>query len=56
MAVALTADEFGSAETSIQVSKPVMVTSNLPRFARKGDKFSCGVVVYNYENKKANCP
>lgn len=52
MAVALTADEFGSAETSIQVSKPVMVTSNLPRFARKGDKFSCGVVVYNYENKK----
>ena len=52
MAVAMTADEFGSAQTSIQVSKPVMVTSNLPRFARKGDKFSCGAVVYNYEDKK----
>ena len=52
MAVAMTADEFGSAETSLQVSKPVMVTSNLPRFARKGDKFSCGAVVYNYEDKK----
>lgn len=52
MAVAMTADEFGSAETAIQVSKPLMVTSNLPRFARKGDQFSCGAVVYNYEDKK----
>ena len=52
MAVAMTADEFGSAETFIQVSKPVMITSNLPRFARKGDKFSCGAVIYNYEDKK----
>ena len=54
MAVAMTADEFGSAETFIQVSKPVMVTSNLPRFARKGDTFSCGAVVYNYEDKKGD--
>ncbi len=52
MAVAVTADEFGSGEASVKVSKPVMVTSNLPRFARKGDKFSCGAVVYNYEDKK----
>ena len=52
MAVAMTADEFGSSETTIKVSKPVMVTSNLPRFARKGDVFSCGAVVYNYEDKK----
>ena len=52
MAVALTADEFGSAEANLTVSKPVMVTSNLPRFARKGDRFSCGAVVYNYEDKK----
>ena len=52
MAVAMTADEFGSAETAIQVSKPIMITSNLPRFARKGDQFSCGAVVYNYEDKK----
>lgn len=54
MAVAMTADEFGSAETFIRVSKPVMVTSNLPRFARKGDTFSCGAVVYNYEDKKGD--
>lgn len=54
MAVAMTADEFGSAETAIEVSKPIMVTSNLPRFARKGDKFSCGAVIYNYEDKKGD--
>ncbi len=52
MAVVVTADEFGAGEASVKVSKPVMVTSNLPRFARKGDKFSCGAVVYNYEDKK----
>lgn len=52
MAVALTEDAFGSGETAVKVSKPLMVTSNLPRFARKGDKFSCGAVVYNYEDKK----
>ncbi len=52
MAVALTKDEFGSGEGAVKVSKPVMVTSNLPRFARKGDVFSCGAVVYNYEDKK----
>lgn len=52
MAVALTTDEFGSGESAVKVSKPVMVTSNLPRFARKGDAFSCGAVVYNYEDKK----
>ncbi len=52
MAVAMTKDEFGSGEAAVKVSKPVMVTSNLPRFARKGDKFSCGAVVYNYEDKK----
>ncbi len=54
MAVAMTADEFGSAETAIQVSKPLMITSNLPRFARKGDQFSCGAVIYNYEDKKGD--
>ncbi len=52
MAVGVTAAEFGSAETGIKVSKPIMVTPNLPRFARKGDRFSCGAVVHNYEDKK----
>lgn len=52
MAVSLTRQDFGSSETKIKVSKPLMITSNMPRFARKGDRFSCGAVVYNYEDKK----
>ena len=51
MAVGLTTDAFGSAETKISVSKPLMITANLPRFARKGDSFACGAVVHNYEDK-----
>lgn len=51
MAVGLTTEAFGSAETKISVSKPLMITANLPRFARKGDTFACGAVVHNYEDK-----
>lgn len=53
MAVGIARESFGSAQTEIKVSKPLMVTANLPRFARKGDKFSCGAVVYNYGQKDA---
>ena len=52
MAVALRESEFGHAQSQITVSKPVMVTPNLPRFAREGDQFNCGVLVYNYEDEK----
>lgn len=52
MAVGVTAAEFGSAESSIKVAKPLMLTSALPRFARKGDRFLCGAVVHNYADKK----
>ena len=52
MAVALTTDEFGNAQSEITVSKPVMVTPSMPRFARENDRFSCGVIVYNYEDEK----
>ncbi len=52
MAVAARETEFGSAETAIHVSKPLMITANLPRLAREGDSFNCGAVVYNYEDKK----
>jgi len=52
MAVAATQDSFGSAENSIRVSKPIMVTSNVPQFARKADAFKCGAVVHNHEDKK----
>ncbi len=51
-AVAVRTDEFGAGETEVKVSKPLMITPNLPRFARKADRFSCGAVVYNYEDKK----
>lgn len=52
MAVAARADEFGAAETFIRVSKPLMISANLPRLARSGDQFRCGAIVYNYEDKK----
>ena len=51
MAVAMTDDEFGAGETSFKVSKPLMVTPHLPRFLRKGDEFTCGAIVYNFEDK-----
>lgn len=51
MAVALTKGEFGAAETSFNVSKPLMITPHLPRFLRKGDEFACGAVVYNFGEK-----
>lgn len=54
MAVSLTQSEFGNAQETIRVSKPVMVTPNLPRFAREGDRFACGVIVHNYEDSKAS--
>ena len=52
MVLAVREEEFGQAETSFTVSKPVMVMANLPRFARKGDTFSCSAVIHNYEDKK----
>ena len=45
MAVAATVREFGGAETEVNVSKPLMVTAKMPRFARTGDKFKCGAVI-----------
>lgn len=48
MAVAAAEDKFGSAQTYIQVSKPVAIKPFLPRFARIGDTFDCGFTVYNY--------
>ena len=52
MAVAATVKEFGSSEATIKVSKPLMITPKMPRFARRDDKFQCGAVVYNYEDEK----
>ncbi len=54
MAVAATVREFGSAQADIKVSKPLMITPKMPRFARRGDLFQCGAVVYNYEDEKGD--
>ncbi len=54
MAVAATVREFGSAQADVKVSKPLMVAAKMPRFARRGDKFLCGAIVYNYEDEKGD--
>jgi len=48
MAVANADKRFGSGETSVTVSKPLMLRPSLPRLARAGDAFGCGVVLHNY--------
>lgn len=52
MAVAATVQKFGAGETTIKVSKPLMITPKMPRFARRDDQFQCGAIVYNYEDEK----
>jgi len=48
MASALTDNHtFGAAQTDIVVTKPLVQTPALPRFARIGDQFSAGVLVTN---------
>lgn len=42
-----TSSKFGSAETRIQVQKPLQLQPSAPDFARLGDDFSAGVVVRN---------
>ncbi|MDH5743426.1 MAG: MG2 domain-containing protein [Candidatus Aminicenantes bacterium] len=54
MAVAQTQDSrFGRSETTFKVTKPLLLQSALPRFARVGDEFSGGVVIHNQTSKKA---
>ena len=48
MAVANSDRRFGSGEASVTASKPLMLRPSLPRLARAGDTFECGVVVHNY--------
>jgi len=46
MAVAVTAgDRYGSGQTSMLVSRPLVARPALPRFVREGDRFAAGVVV-----------
>ncbi len=48
MAVAATADQFGSGEQEIITKKPFMLRANLPYFVGLGDKAKLSVVVHNY--------
>ncbi|HEY9507671.1 MAG TPA: alpha-2-macroglobulin family protein, partial [Gemmatimonadales bacterium] len=46
MAVAVTAgDRYGSGESSLLVTRPLVARPALPRFLREGDRFAAGVVV-----------
>jgi uncharacterized protein YfaS (alpha-2-macroglobulin family) len=46
MAVAVTAgDRYGSGQSSMLVTRPLVARPALPRFVRPGDRFSAGVVV-----------
>jgi hypothetical protein len=46
MAVAVTAgDRYGSGESELLVSRPLLARPALPRFVREGDRFEAGVVV-----------
>lgn len=48
MAVAVDRNEdFGAADTSILVTKPLLVQPALPRFLRAGDRFTAGAIVHN---------
>jgi alpha-2-macroglobulin len=49
MAVAQSlASQFGEGETTIRVSKPILLLPSVPRLARTGDLFDAGVVVINH--------
>ncbi len=48
MAVAQTVDSrFGSGEAGVEVRKPLLLQPSVPRFARMGDRFQAGVLVFN---------
>ncbi|WP_022836503.1 Ig-like domain-containing alpha-2-macroglobulin family protein [Salisaeta longa] len=48
MATALTSEQqFGAAHTDVTVTQPLVQQPALPRFARRGDTFSAGVLVSN---------
>ncbi|MEA3485406.1 MAG: alpha-2-macroglobulin family protein, partial [Candidatus Aerophobetes bacterium] len=53
MVTALTKDSsFGAGEEKLVVKKPLLLKSALPQFARMGDSFEAGVVVYNYTGEE----
>ena len=54
MAVAVTAgDRYGSGQSSLLVTRPLVARPALPRFLRDGDRFAAGVVVNRRAGKEA---
>jgi uncharacterized protein YfaS (alpha-2-macroglobulin family) len=47
MAVAVAGNSYGSAESSMTVSSPLLVETSLPRFVAPGDKFLSPVTLFN---------
>ncbi len=46
--------EFGYGEHPFAVNKPLLMLPSLPRFARLGDSFEGGAVIFNYSEKEKN--
>lgn len=46
--------QFGYGESTFEVKKPLMVLPTFPRFARVGDTFNAGALVFNYTGTKEN--
>ena len=55
MAVAVTdGDRYGSGQSSLLVTRPLVARPALPRFLREGDRFAAGVVVNRREGAPAS--
>lgn len=54
MAVAVTADKFGSGEAEVIVRKSFMLRANLPHFVSPGDAFDASVIIDNYTSKEVS--
>jgi hypothetical protein len=55
MAVAVTTgDRYGSGQSSLLVTRPLVARPALPRFLRDGDRFAAGVVVNRRDGKQAD--
>jgi uncharacterized protein YfaS (alpha-2-macroglobulin family) len=52
MAVAHSADRFGSGDSSFRVNQPLLLQAALPMFLRDGDEFEAGAVVFNNTSVK----
>ncbi|MCA9666992.1 MAG: Ig-like domain-containing protein [Myxococcales bacterium] len=43
--------QFGSAQSKVTVSKPLLLLPTLPRLVRVGDQFEAGVVIHNHAGR-----